>query len=140
MSTIITISNKELKNKLDAINGAVISVSKSIETADVSMNSSACLKLAAAVRDYLNVCNIPEDRTGLFMDAVKVRTMRFSKDTVKQLSGTSFRKWAKEWTCANFDIEFASASGEKKKTVKIDTSIYDEFCAWLDARNNPNNK
>lgn len=136
----ITISNKELKSKLDAINGAVISVSKSIETADMSMHSAACLKLGHTIQDYLKVCNIPEDRTGLLADAIKVRTMRFSKECVKQLSGTSFRKWAKDWTEKHFDIAFASATGEKKKTVKVDSSVYDEFCAWLDARNNPDNK
>lgn len=136
----ITISNKELKNKLDAINGAVISVAKSIDDADKSTHSAACLKLADTIRAYLDVCKIDREYVGLFADAIKVRTMRFSKEGVKQLSGTSFRKWAKEWTASNFGVEFVSATGEKKKTVKVDTSIYDEFCAWLDARNNPNNK
>lgn len=136
----IAISNKELKNYLDAINGAVIGVSKSIETADVDAHVSAAVKLDETIAAYLTVCKLGQDKVSLFADAIKVRTMRFSKEGVKQLSGTSFRKWAKDWTCTHFDIEFTSASGVKKKTVKVDTSVYDEFCAWLEARNNPDNK
>lgn len=140
MSTIITMSNKQIKNYLDAINGAVIGVSKAIEDADVDAHTIAASKLNETIGSYLAACKLAQDKVSLFADAIKVRTMRFSKEGVKQLSGTSFRKWAKEWTCAHFDIEFASATGEKKKTVKIDTSIYDEFCAWLESRNNPDNK
>lgn len=136
----ITISNKELKSYLDAINGAVIGVSKSIESANVDAHTIAAVKLDETIASYLAACKLAQDKVSLFADAIKVRTMRFSKEGVKQLSGTSFRKWAKEWTCAHFDIEFASASGQKKKTVKVDTSIYDEFCAWLESRNNPDNK
>ena len=118
----IEISNSVLNKSIDAINGAVIGLSRCIEKPYTDEEYTAAMgKISTRVRDLLKVCKLDTNnhRISYIISAVEIRTMRFSKDEVKVLSGSAFRKWFKESLMKErLFVEFKTVNEQKSKAKK----------------------
>lgn len=132
----IKISNTQLNGHIDSINGALIGLSKCMETTyNYDDYAKAMSKLTTRLKDFAKVLGINDEKhfASYCVSALEIRTMRFSKAEVKVLSGSAFRKWFKEGLMRDrLGITFESVAEPKKATVKktVNAKEYAAFKAW----------
>ena len=135
-------SNRELKDKMDSIHGNMVSLANAIDARDNDRITQARNDVEKKIENFMGLFNIHDNDTlHNVYTMIDMRTGRFSKEGVKILGGTTFRKFIKDEIFPMFNITIAAPIKEKKarvRTIKEGDTVRpmtaDELRAWDEKR------
>lgn len=136
-------SHKQLNDRIDSIHGNMIALASAIDKRDDEKISVARRDVESKIANFMGLFHIADNESIMNVyTMLSMRTGRFSKEGVKILSGSSFRKFIRDEIYPIYHIVIDKPMPEKKarvKTVKDENGnvrpmTADELRAWDEKR------